>query len=196
MGPALRALKVAGPWDRLHRAEPDILAGLLTAAERDAVRRRLGLGPVEAPLWVPDTAGAGGRFAGPLGPGALYLGNDLETCVQEVIHHHALHCLASLGTPQGTRAVLQHRVFQVDGTLADASGDRKGNLHHPSDYAPSWAFGARVRASNLAGVHYRSVRREGGRCLAVFDARAAVFQRADFGAVVLEWDGAASRRIA
>ena len=194
---ALAKLRVTGPWTRLHRAEADLLAALLTGAEREALNRRLGLPPAPAPVWVPASSGpAGGRFAAPQGPGALYLGDDLATCVAEVAHHHALQCAASLGTPPGARAVLRHVVFQVDAELADASGERRGGLHHPTDYAPSWAFGERARAAGRAGVHYRSVRRTGGRCLAVFDNRAATFLRVEFGAVVLEWDGGGSHRIA
>ena len=195
--PTLRTVQVDAPWERLHRAEADILAGLLAPAERQAVHRRLGLPPPPGPAWVPASAGAAGsRFAAPLGPGALYLASNLATCIQEVAHHHARQCAASLGTPPGTRAVLRHLVFQMAGTLADASRDRTGGLHHPSEYGPSWAFGSRARAAGLAGVQYRSVRSKDGRCLAVFENRALAFLRVDFGAVVLAWDGVTSHRIA
>jgi len=181
---------VTGPWDRLHRAESDILAALLTAAERDAVNRRLGRGANARLGWIPPTGS--GRFA--WGFGALYLANDLPTCIDEMIYHHALHCRASEGTPPGTRAVFKHLVFQVDGNFADASGRRA--LHDPLDYGPSWAFGAQARADKLAGVHYRSVRHKGGRCLAAFDETAISYLRMEFGAVVLEWDGGQTVRIA
>ena len=198
MSSALRTLGVIGPWERLHRAESNTLASLLTASEREAVHRRLGLPASPAqPAWVPASAGErGGRFAEPHGPGALYLGNDLATCMQEVAHHHALNCAASVGTPPGARAVFQHLRFQVSATLADAAALRGGGLHDPSNYAPSWSFGRLARAAGLAGVHYRSVRRRGGRCLALFENRAARFLRVEFGAVVLEWDGRGSRRVA
>lgn len=193
----LRVLQVAGPWARLHRAESDILAGLLSAAERAAVNRRLGLPAGTAPPWVPADAGdAGGRFAEPHGPGALYLGRDLATCLAEVTHHHTLRCLASVGTPPGARAVFRHLVFQVDGAMADAAAERRAGLHDPAGYGPSWGYGRLVRTAGLDGVHYRSVRLRGGRCLAVFHDDAARFSHVAFGAVVLEWDGAASGRIA
>lgn len=193
----LRTLRMTGSWNRLHRAEADVLAGLLTAAEREAVNRRLGLPSARTPEWIPPSSGAeGGRFAAPHGPGALYLGSDLTTCIREVAYHHARHCAASVGTPPGTRAVLRHLVFQVKAILADAAADRSGDLHRPGDYGPSWAYGLRVHAANLAGVHYRSVRNRGGRCLALFKGQAVTFLRAELGAVVLEWDGLASHRIA
>ena len=194
---ALRLIRVTEPWHRLQRAETDLLAGLLTLAERQAVNRRLGLPKAPAPAWVPLSTGSqGSRFAGPNGPGALFLGNDLDTCVQEVAHHHARHCAASVGTPPGARAVLRHLLFQVDADLADATGDRTGGLHHREEYGPSWSYGARVRAAGLAGIHYRSVRKRGGRCLAIFQNKAVAFLQVAFGAVLLDWDGAASHRIA
>ena len=190
----IASVPVAGPWDRLHRSESDILAGLLSAAELAAVNRRLGLA-TRGPQWVPADAGeSGGRFAAPRGPGALYLGDDLATCAAEVAHHHGRRCAASLGTPPGSRAVFRHLVFQVAGTMAEAARTRR-LLYLPEDYGPSWAYGANARAAGLAGVHYRSVRRKAGLCLAVFEDAAAVFLRVEFGAVILEWDGAVSRRI-
>ena len=192
---ALATIALDGPWSRLHRAESDLLASLLTTAEMEAVNRRLGLPPAGAARWVPPSAGSlGGRFTRPLGPGSLYLGGDLATCVQEVAHHHARHCAASLGTPPGTRAVFRHLQFQLHGTLANSVRDRAGGLHRPEDYGPSWVFGDRTRRAGLDGVHYRSVRHPGGRCCAVYVDRAASFLRVDFGAVILEWDGTRSQR--
>ena len=197
MAPPLRLIEIRGPWCRLHRAESDILAGLLSAAEQAAVNRRLGLPAAAAPLWVPADAGdAGGRFAEPHGPGALYLGRELATCLAELIHHHTLRCQASVGTPPGARAVFRNLVFQVDGAMADAAAERRAGLHEPAGYGPSWGYGRLARAAGLDGVHYRSVRLRGGRCLAVFRNQAAGFSHVAFGAVVLEWDGRASRRIA
>jgi len=76
------------------------------------------------------------------------------------------------------------------------AAERRPGLHDPSGYGPSWGYGRLARAAGLDGVHYRSVRRRGGRCLAVFQDRAARFSQVVFGAVVLEWDGSCSRRIA
>ena len=194
----IQSLRVHGEWERLHRAESKVLTGLLTAAELDVVNRRLGV-PVRSasPVWVPDKAGEiGGRFAEPHGPGALYLGNDLATCLKEVAHHHAVNCAASVGTPAGTQAIFRHLIFQVSGTFADASVVRGGGLHDPLDYSSSWSYGRRARAAGLEGVHFRSVRRRGGRCLAVFENRTTRFLRFEYGAVVLEWDGTTSQRIA
>lgn len=197
MAALLRTIAIMGPWARLHRAESDVLAALLSAEERDAVNRRLGRVVSQGSRWVPPVMGdRGGRFAEPYGPGALYLGNTLVTCVAEVIHHHGLLCAASVGTPPGTRAVFRHLVFQAVGDFADAARDRRGGLHRPEDYSASWAYGRQVRQAGLPGVHYRSVRKRGGRCLAVFEKRPVRFLRFEFGAVILEWDGMRSARIA
>ena len=198
MSPApLPRILVMGPWHRLHRAEAPILASLLSQAEREAVHRRLDLAPgpgATLPSWIPTTAGpAGSRFCAPLGPGALYLGNDLATCLAEVAYHHGRACAASLGTPPGTRATLRHLLFQVSGTLADAALDRRQRLHDPFSYGPSWAYGLQVRAEGLPGIHARSVRKRGGRCLAIFQPQPLRRPRATPGAVILEWDGTASR---
>ncbi len=192
----LPALQVTGTWVRLHRTEAGPLASLLTPAERDAVARRLGV-PAASGLWVPAASGSwGGRFTPPQGPGSLYLGSDLATCVDEVAHHHARACRASVGTPPGTRATFRPLRFEVDGRFADASADRRKRLHAPDDYGPSWAYGLRARADGWDGVHFRSVRHRGGWCLAVFQERAVRFQEALWGAIVLAWDGARSVRIA
>ena len=61
---------------------------------------------------------------------------------------------------------------------------------------PAESNSSLARAASLDGVHHRSERRRGGRCLAVFQAGAAAFSHMEFGAVVLEWDGTVSRRIA
>lgn len=182
-------------WHRLHRADSGVLAALLLSpAEAGAVARRLG-SIVSKPPWVPPTAGPGGRFAEPHGPGVLYLGLDLDTCLAEILYHHARICAASVGTPPGTQGVFRHLVFAVSGTFADVT---KGHvpLHDPVSYTASWAYSRCIRAACLDGVHYRSVRKRGGRCLGVFVSPAATFSRVEFGAVVLEWDGSASRRIA
>ena len=196
----LRTVLIEGAWERLHRAESNVLANLLSASEQDAVNRRLGI-PLGAPTWIPVSAGEfGGRFAEPHGPGALYLGNDISTCVKEIEHHHSLACAASTGTPPGTRAVFRHLVFRVSGTASVAvivsTLAERGGLHDPSNYAPSWSYGRQVRASSLPGVYYRSVRQRGGRCLALLANNAVRFLHVVFGAVVLQWDGAVSRRIA
>jgi hypothetical protein len=193
----LRVIRILGPWSRLHRAESDILASLLSADERAAVNRRLGLPAPGTRAWVPIDAGdTGGRFAEPHGPGALYLGRDLATCLAELAHHHALRCAASIGTPPGARAVFRHLLFQVSGPMADAAAERRAGLHDPSGYGPSWGYARLARTAGLDGVHYRSVRKRGGRCLAVFHNRAARFSHVEYGAVVLEWDGTVARRIA
>jgi hypothetical protein len=191
----LHSLRVSGFWARLHNANSSVLDSLLTGAEVAAIARRLGRPIPVTPDWVPaDSGEAGGRFAQPRHAGALYLGNDLETCVAEIIHHHSILCADSDTTPVGMHSTYRHLVFRIAGTMAEAT--RHGRLLlNPSDYAASWNFGRRVRKAQLDGVNYLSVRAPGGTCLAIFENRAVQFHHVEFGAVLLEWDGSRSRRI-
>jgi hypothetical protein len=115
--------------------------------------------------------------------------------VAEVIHHHTRISRESLGTPPGTRAVFRQLVFRVDGEVAEVAGGRSAVLR-PADYAPSWAFGHQVVVEGLDGVAYPSVRAVGGACLAILQDQAIRLDRVEFGAVVLEWDGTKSARMA
>lgn len=186
---------ILGPWLRLHRAESEALAAHLSAAQIDAVYRRLRLPSPALPTWIPATAGQHCRFAEPGVAGALYLADTIETCVAEVVHHHGRICRESVGTPPGTRAVFRHLLFQVDGRMAEVVGRRSAAMR-ADDYGPSWTFGRKVRAAGLDGIRYPSVRALPGTCLAVLEERAVRFDRVEFGAIVLEWDGSHSNRMA
>ena len=190
----LAAIQIATHWHRLRRAEASNLAAFLSPPEATAVARRLGSIIATHP-WIPPNAGPGGRFAEPHGSGVLCLVHDLDTCVADIIHHHTRIWAASIGTPPGARGTFRHLIFTVNGTFVDIT---KGHtpLYDSVSHAASWAYARNVRAACLDGVHYRSIRRRGGRCLGVFTNPAATFSRVEFGAVVLEWDGSASRRIA
>ncbi len=196
----LQVIQLDGVWHRLHRADSSALTALLGAEEMAAVRRRLQrqfpMASGDQMAWIPLSSGpTGGRFAVPNSLGALYLGDELPTCAAEVEFHHARICRES-GAPAGARATFRHLVFQIEGRFADASAERIKGLHSPTDYAPSWVYGLNARLAALDGVHYRSVRRKGGSCAAAFQESALHFIRVEFGAVLLEWDGEQSRRIA
>jgi hypothetical protein len=191
----IHTTSVSGTWFRLHNVNSSILASLLDLEEQRAVNRRLGLPGPEEVQWIPATSGPhGGRFVRPGGPGALYLGDALATCLAEVIHHQNLLFASAPSTPRGMHTSFRQLVFRVDGAMADAA--RHGRpLRHPIDYAPSWVFGAQVRAARLDGIRYTSVRATRGSCVAAFESGAARFDRVEYGAVVLEWDGSTVVRI-
>ena len=192
--------KVNGPWERLHRGESGVLAALLNASEAEAVRGRLGQRFSAAPafpIWMPRTSGPeGARFGPPNTAGVLFLGDGIETCLAEVTHHFGRLCSASQGTPPGTRGIFRRVRFAVTGDFADTTSKAPARVHSKTDYSASWGFARQVRAANLAGVRFLSARRRGGVCLAVFDHVMVEFKRVEFGAVVLEWDGARVQRIA
>lgn len=193
-------VKLEGPWERLHRGESGVLAALLNSSEAEAVRQRLAQRFSTAsalPAWMPGTSGPeGARFAPPNTAGVLFLGDGIETCLAEVAYHFGRLCAASLGTPPGTRGTFRRLRFVVNGTFADTTGKAPAGVHSRVDYSASWGFARQARVANLAGVHYRSARRRGGVCLAVFDHRTVEFKNVEFGAVVMEWDGSAVQRIA
>jgi hypothetical protein len=61
-------------------------------------------------------------------------------------------------------------------------------LHHVDDYQLSQQFGKRMRAENSWGLFYRSVRKAGGECVAVFRPRALKSTRQSAHYAYL-WDG-------
>jgi len=117
---------------------------------------------------------------------ALYAGEILATCVAEVAYHHG-RALAASGEPPGAIRVFEALALKVTGRFPDV---RKGNaaLHRPGDCAPAQALGRELKAAGAPGLAYRSVRRKGGSCLALFLA-APVTSCALKQMVPLQWDG-------
>ena len=67
--------------------------------------------------------------------------------------------------------------------------DRKyASLHHPDDYSPSQAFAKVRRDKGDWGLVYRSVRHEGGECIAAFKPQAVSMPVAG-AALAYVWDG-------
>jgi hypothetical protein len=103
--------------------------------------------------------------------GVYYAARALETAVRETAFHFG-HFLAATNEPLGTEIELRVLVSkQVEQRFHDV---RTGHaeLHRPDDYRPSQAFAARLRSAGSNGIVYRSVRHEGGTCLAVFRPKA------------------------
>lgn len=106
----------------------------------------------------------GGRFNGP-DRGAWYASFTLDTAHHEVIYHR-------------TRELEEIGVFdtfvQVRSYLADFRAEFHdlrelgGPMYSPSAYRASQRLGAELLESGSNGVVYRSVRHEGGFCIACF----------------------------
>lgn len=163
--------RVADPadWEALMALE-----GLTNPRLRDEVgdislvppeRRVAGQGASVVMAAFTHPAPAGSRFAdGRLG--AYYAANDLPTAVAETAWH--------LGRVYGDSAeepgLLAHMRVYV-GAIRHAFHDiRRGydDLHDPDSYARSQAFARELREADSEGIVYRSVRRQGGECVAAF----------------------------
>ena len=184
----LLALDRAFCW-RLARLESQPLAEVASIADLPAVmafmERHLGL--VDEPLWADRAfrapAWGGSRFSdGTFG--VFYAGLDPETCAAEVAYHQTLHLLQH-GAP-GMRIHLVALRATVSGEFIDI---RSGHpALHRSSHTVSRPFGARAWKAGADGIAYRSVRRPGGECLAVFQ-RERILACHPAGLVSFSWNG-------
>ena len=70
----------------------------------------------------------------------------------------------------------------------DVRSPRFDHLHHPDDYSPSQTFAKPLRDQGHWGLVYRSVRHEGGECIAAFKPQAVSIPMAG-AALAYVWDG-------
>lgn len=103
--------------------------------------------------------------------GVFYASLTIETAVAETTHTR-IRFLAATGEPAQE---LDMRVYAVDLTadLHDIRSlrDERPALYDPTDYAASQHFAMRLRDEGSDGIVYRSVRHDGGECVAVFRPR-------------------------
>lgn len=102
--------------------------------------------------------------------GVYYCARALVTAVREKSHHVGLF-LASTGEPLGTTSEVRAVVAAIDARFHDV---RRGfrDIHDPSDYQPGQGLARALRSQGTNGIVYRSVRHEGGDCLAAFRPKA------------------------
>ena len=182
-------LREALCW-RLARTESQPLGELVAPSELSTLMAFLEetVGLRDEPTWAdrpfraPNPGGSrfsDGNF------GVFYAGLDMATCLAEMAYHQKIQML--LSRAPGMR-------IHFIGLRAKASGDfldvRHGHdrLHRPRSYADSRVFAVRAWKAGADGIAYRSVRRPGGECLAVFK-RTCIGSCAKAGLVTLEWDG-------
>ena len=189
--PSLRTLlnlRKAHCW-RLARIESPPLGEVVPAASLALVMGFMEekLGFVDEPEWADGPflarSWGGSRFSdGSFG--VYYAGLELETCVDEVAHHQTRHLLDH-GAP-GMRIHLMAIRATVSGDFLDV---RKGHpALHQSSHSVSRPFGIRAWKAGADGIAYRSVRRPGGECLAVF-RRESILGCSRAGLVAFEWTG-------
>ena len=118
--------------------------------------------------------------------GVYYAGHSLETAVRETAHHRGLF-LASTNEP-ACEVDMRAYVARPVQAFLDVRGPRFNHLHHPDDYATSQAYAKPVRDDGHWGLVYRSVRHEGGECIAAFKPQAISIPVAS-SALAYVWDG-------
>lgn len=118
--------------------------------------------------------------------GVYYAGHTLETAVRETAHHRGLF-LASTNEP-ACEVDMRAYVARPVQAFLDVRGPRFDHLHHPDDYSTSQAYAKPLRNDGHWGLVYRSVRHEGGECIAAFKPQAISIPVAA-AALAYVWDG-------
>ena len=164
-------------------AEPDDLEPIieLEGWTNDRISAELGvIGRIPSTEWVvgrpmasvimaafchPDPQGA--RF-NDADLGAWYAARSLETAHAEVIHHRTIE-LEEIGVLDARLQVREY-LADMDALFHDIRSDDPSfaPLYHPNSYTASQAFAQPLRAGGSNGVLYRSVRHQGGECVACF----------------------------
>lgn len=117
--------------------------------------------------------------------GVYYAGLDKETAMKESVYSRARFLSTTDERPQ----ILAMRCYhcRVDAELLDVTGLQQ--VHNPADYSASQALAARARRDNEPGLLYRSVRHEGGKCVALFKPNALLPPAEQAGHYHFHWDG-------
>lgn len=118
--------------------------------------------------------------------GVYYAARELETAVRETAYHRA-RFLAATNQPPG-EVDMRAYVGKVAKAMLDIRGPRFKSVHHPDDYAASQAFAAPLHNDGASGLVYRSVRHEGGECIAAFKPQAVTIPVAG-PALAYVWNG-------
>lgn len=126
--------------------------------------------------------------------GAYYAAGDLRTAVTETAHHFGRFATDSADGPRYED--MRVLVGRIDAALHDVEAwdaDERPLVLDPDDYAFSQGFAVRLRDGGSTGVHYPSVRRAGGHCVAIFRP-SAVGIPVQTRHLRYHWDGTAVRR--
>jgi hypothetical protein len=104
------------------------------------------------------------------GWGVYYCAQSLATAVHEKAHHVGFF-FARTGEPLGTTMELRALVAAIDARFHDIRrGFRKA--HDPNDYLVAQGLARELRETGSNGIVYKSVRHEGGSCLAALRPKA------------------------
>jgi RES domain len=118
--------------------------------------------------------------------GVYYAAHSLETAVRETAFHRG-NFLASTREPP-CEVDMRAYVGRPLKPFKDIREPKYASLHHPDDYSPSQAFAKVRREKGDCGLVYRSVRHEGGECIAAFKPQAVSIPVAG-PALAYVWNG-------
>jgi len=110
----------------------------------------------------------GSRFS-PGSFGIYYAAGDLETAIAETVHHLVRRMRETQEAPQELDMQVLHA--HLRGSLLTLDRKHHASLLRSDSYADSQPFGLKARMEGADGIHYPSVRWEGGFCAAVFKPR-------------------------
>ena len=121
--------------------------------------------------------------------GVYYAADSLQAAVAEVSHHRAVFMSSTRQPP--TDIDMRAYASSTVEPLHDVRPASWDSLHDPGNYLPSQQFARGLRASGSWGIVYRSVRRPGAQCMAIFRPKAIRVPVVQTTHVTLRWNGSA-----
>lgn len=195
--PAVRVVPRFPPIEQLEQFDPDLQAAVLAELATVDPRivgdlrllpsGRLPAGRGASRIITSYTFARPGRFNDETF-GAFYGGESLATAIAETAHHTIQSLRDSNAPPQTLPLRLALHVNVISGGVIDARPAKYPQIYEADRYAESRHFGALVQKRGYEGIVYRSVRRAGGECVAIYastalgecwDARELVYRYAD-----------------
>jgi hypothetical protein len=126
--------------------------------------------------------------------GVYYAASDLPTAIAETAYHFGRLAADSRDEPRYED--MRVLVGRIDSGFHDLEGvpdEERRAILAPDSYVASRAFGAALRARASNGIHYRSVRRSAGMCVAAFRPNVLDIPK-QTRHLKYHWDGSAVRR--
>lgn len=118
--------------------------------------------------------------------GIYYAAHSMETSVRETAYHRGQFLAATREGP--CEIDMRAYVGRPLQPFVDIRGPRFNHLHAPDDYTTPQAFAKPLREQGHWGLVYRSVRHQGGECIAAFKPQAVSIPVAA-AALAYVWDG-------
>lgn len=123
--------------------------------------------------------------------GVYSAGNSEEVAILEVAYHQK-RMMKATGEPQGWHSQFRMMVGAINHSFADVR--HFCQMHDPDSWDVPQSVAARLREAGSDGVHYRSVRCDGGLCVGAFWPDVIeIPKQADH--YEMHWDGVAVDRI-